>query len=53
MAAQLRQNDPEAIIYTVNEMRELLRLESTPGDIKRIRNAKNALNGSKILPTLL
>ncbi len=52
MALSVRQDNPETVTYTVKEMREILRLRPTPDDIKHIHNAKNVLNGSKIVPTI-
>lgn len=49
MAFQVKQDDPEAITYTVDEMRKIMKLNPTPEDIKRIHNLKSIFNGSRIL----
>ncbi|MGE5444485.1 MAG: hypothetical protein ACM3SR_07775 [Ignavibacteriales bacterium] len=49
MAAQLRQDDPGAMIYTANEMRKLLRLNPNSEDLKRIHTVKTLFNSSKII----
>ena len=49
MASQVKQDDPEAITYTIDEMRELIRRNPTPEDLKLIHNVKSIFEGSKIV----
>jgi len=50
MESQVKQDDPEAITYTVDEMRELIRLiKPTPEDLNSIHEAKTVFNGSRIV----
>jgi hypothetical protein len=53
MANQLRQDDPEAVIYTAAEMRRLIKLNLTSEDLKRIDNVKTVLPGSKVVDSRL
>lgn len=48
MALQIKEDDPEAITYTADEMRELIRLNPTPEDIRCIHNVKTVFNGSRM-----
>ena len=49
IASQIKQDDPEAVTYTVGELRELIRLNPTPDDLTRINNEKIVFNNSKIV----
>lgn len=49
MALQIRADDPEAITYTVAEMRRLIALGPTADDLRNIHNAKSLFYGSKII----
>jgi hypothetical protein len=53
MAAQLRQDDPEAVTYTVDELRKLYKLQPFPEDLRGIHNAKTIFPGSKIIDSRL
>lgn len=53
MVSQIRKDDPEAITYTVEELRELIRLNPTPDDIKRIHDAKSVFKRAKITDSKL
>lgn len=46
MAAQIREDAPDAVIYTVDELRLLLRLDPSPESLKRIHEAKVIYPGS-------
>lgn len=49
MRLKVQFDDPEAITYTVREMRELIKMNPSPEDLKKIHNAKVVFPGSKIV----
>ena len=49
MAAQVRRDDPQAVTYTVDEIRHLLRLQVSPEELKRIHDAKSIFKDSKVI----
>jgi hypothetical protein len=49
MASQLRQDDPEAITYTVKELIELIKLQPDSDEIIRINHAKKVFANSRIM----
>ena len=49
IAFPIKQDDPEAVTYTVEELRVLIRLNPTPDDLKRINSVKIVFNNSKIV----
>ncbi len=53
IALQIREDDPEAITYTVREMRELIKLNPSPEDLKNMHNAKTVFPGSRIVDSKL
>ena len=52
MVLQVKEDYPDAVTYTVDEMRELIRLNPTPEDIKRIYDAKSVLERSRIVDSM-
>lgn len=48
MVKSVKKDYPAAITYTVDEMKELIRLNPTPEDLKRVHNAKTVFPGSKL-----
>ncbi len=53
IALQLQSDDPEAITYTVAEMRQLIRLNPSAEGLKSIQNAKVAFPGSRVVDSKL
>jgi len=53
MVAQIRQDEPEAVTYTVGELREIINLKPNPEDLKAIHNAKSVFPNSKIIDSKL
>lgn len=53
MAKILKEDYSGAITYTVHEMKELIRVNSTPADLKRIHDAKGVFPGAKIIESNL
>ncbi len=53
MASQIKQDDPEAVIYTVGELRRLYRLNPDPESLRSIHNAKAIFPGSKVIDSRL
>ncbi len=53
MAAKIRGDDPEAVTYTVGELREIINLKPNPEDLKAIHNAKLVFPNSKIIDSKL
>lgn len=53
IAMKIRYDDSEAITYTVREMKELVKMNPSPEDLKRIQNAKKVFPGSKIMDSKL
>jgi hypothetical protein len=49
MVSHVLADDPQAVCYTAEEIRQLLRLRPTPGDIKRIHEVKTAFPESSIV----
>lgn len=49
IAQKVEADDPEAITYTVAEMRQLIKLNPGPEDLKNMHNAKVVFPGSKIV----
>ena len=49
IALQIKEDYPDAVSYTVDEMREIIRLSPTPEYLKRINNVKIVFNNSKIV----
>jgi hypothetical protein len=49
IASQIKHDDPEAVTYTVDEMRELIRLQPTPEELKRLHDARSVFDGSRII----
>lgn len=49
MATQIKKDDPETVCYTIDELRELIRLNPTPEDIKRVHEAKTMFSGSTVI----
>ncbi len=52
MASQIKKDDPGAVTYTVEEMRELIRLKPTSEELKQIHEAKSVFNGSRIIESI-
>lgn len=50
MAAQLKQDDAETVIYTVDELRRLIKLNPDPEELKAIHNIKSVFPASTIMP---
>lgn len=48
MANQLRQDDPEVVTYTVEELRKLYKLQPSPKVLRGIHNTKIVFPKSKI-----
>jgi len=53
MAKKVKTDDPEAVTYTVNELRHLLTLKVSPEEIKRIHDVKEIFDDSKIIASKL
>lgn len=53
IAAQLRQDDLGAVIYTADEMRRLIKVNRVSEDLKGIHNAKTGFPGSKVVDSRL
>lgn len=53
IALQVRGDDPDAITYTVAEMRQLIKLNPSPEDLKNMHNAKAVFPGSRIVDSKL
>jgi hypothetical protein len=53
MAGQVKLDDPEAITYTVKELRSLYRLKPSPEDLRALHNTKAVFPGSKIVNSKL
>ena len=53
MVAQIRQDEPEAVTYTVGELREIINLKPNPEDLKAIHNAKSVFPNSHIVDSKL
>jgi len=49
MVKKVKTDDPEAVTYTLDELRHLLTLKVSPEEIKRIHDAKSVFDGSKII----
>lgn len=53
MAAQIKEDDPGSVTYTVDELRKLYSLKPSPEDLRGIYNAKTVFPGSKIIASRL
>ncbi len=53
MAAQIRQHDPGAVTYTVNELRKLYKLQPFPNGLRAIHGTKAIFDGSRIIDSKL
>jgi len=49
MEKQIQNDDPEAITYSVDEVRELIRLRPTPHELRKINDIKAVFRGSKVI----
>lgn len=49
MAAQVKQDDLEAVSYTVGEIRNLMRRNANSEDLKHVHTVKKLFNSSKII----
>lgn len=49
MALQIKEDYPNAVTYTVDEMREIIRLNPTQEDLKRIHNTKSVFPDSRVI----
>jgi len=49
MAKQIKEDDPAAITYTVDEILNLIELNPAPEELRRIHNAKEVFTGSKLI----
>ncbi len=49
MALQVKEDDPEAVCFTVDEMKQLIKLQPTPEELRRLYDVKSVFNGSKII----
>jgi len=49
MEKQIQNDDPEAITYTVDEARELIRLRPVPHELRKINDIKAVFRGSKVI----
>jgi hypothetical protein len=49
MTAQVRRDDPEAVCYTADELRNLVKLNPSPNDLKRINEAKTTFPDSTVI----
>jgi hypothetical protein len=49
MIAQVKQDDPGAVTYTVDEMRELIRLNPDPESLQAINNTKSVFGNSRLI----
>ncbi len=49
MEYQIKEDEPEAVIYSEVELRELIRLNPDPEGIRTIHNAKTVFEGSKVV----
>ncbi|HEX3036724.1 MAG TPA: hypothetical protein VHT73_16660 [Thermodesulfobacteriota bacterium] len=48
MVSQVKEDNPEAVTYTVSEIRELIKLNPTPEELKSIHSVKSVFSGSKV-----
>ena len=53
IAAQIRTDEPEAVTYTVGELREIINVKPNPEDLKAIHNAKSVFLGSRVIESNL
>lgn len=49
MANQIKNDDPNAIIYTVDEIMNLIKLKPNPEELRRIHDVKEGFKNSKII----
>ena len=48
MASQIKQDDPEAVIYTIAELKQLVMLNPDPESLKSIHNTKAVFSKSRL-----
>ena len=48
MALQVKDDYPDAVTYTVDEIRELIKLQPSPEELRAINNVKRVFKESKI-----
>lgn len=53
IAAQLRQDDPQTVVYTADELRKLNKLQPSPEDLRAIHNTKDVFEESRIVDSSL
>jgi len=53
MAAQIRRDDPEAVTYTVDELREIINLKPSSEELNAIHIAKSVFPNSQIVDSNL
>jgi len=53
MEKQIQSDDPEAITYTLDEVRDLIRLKPDPQELRKINDIKALFRGSKIISSKL
>ncbi|MDA2921090.1 hypothetical protein MYX76_16635 [Desulfobacterota bacterium AH_259_B03_O07] len=53
MVKHVKGDDPKGVCYTIDELRELIRLHPTPEEIEGIHNAKSVFKDSKIVDSRL
>lgn len=49
IGSQIRRDDPETAIYTVDELRELIRLRPTLEELRYIQNVKSVFSNSRLI----
>ena len=49
IASQIKQDDPEAVIYTVDELRGLIRLNPDPESLRGIHKIKSVFSTSRLI----
>jgi len=49
MEKQIQNDDPEAITYTVDELKQLIKLNPDPDGLRQIHQAKEVFRGSRIV----
>lgn len=53
MQKQIKNDDPKAITYTVDELRHLIKLNPNPDELRGIHYAKEIFHKSKIINSVL